>query len=106
MATQPLCTDAYIVGFKELWDCTDPFSWGYFGIAIALVFSIFGAAAGIAISGSSIMGSSIKTPRIVGQNIISVIFCEAVAIYGVILSILMISKPKVWKYGELSTADQ
>ena len=81
-----------------MWDCTDPNSWGYYGIVIALCFSIMGAAAGIAISGSSIIGSSIKTPRITGQNLISVIFCEAVAIYGVIIGILMINRPRAWTW--------
>ena len=53
---------------------------------------------GIFISGTSIVGSSIKTPRITAQNLISVIFCEAVAIYGVISGILLLNKPKNWNY--------
>ena len=40
-----LCDADYIKGFKELWDCTDPNSWGQYGIVIALTFSIMGAAA-------------------------------------------------------------
>eukprot|EP00356_Strombidium_inclinatum_P002130 CAMPEP_0170480982 /NCGR_PEP_ID=MMETSP0208-20121228/1604_1 /TAXON_ID=197538 /ORGANISM="Strombidium inclinatum, Strain S3" /LENGTH=157 /DNA_ID=CAMNT_0010753607 /DNA_START=103 /DNA_END=576 /DNA_ORIENTATION=- len=70
------------------------------GIAISLGFSIFGAAGGILISGSSIIGSSIKTPRITSQNLISVIFCEAIAIYGVIVAILLQNKPPGWTYNK------
>ena len=50
------------------------------------------------ISGSSIVGSSIKTPRITSQNLISVIFCEAIAIYGVIVAFMLFKKASQWEY--------
>eukprot|EP00756_Hemistasia_phaeocysticola_P014591 Hpha_TRINITY_DN15345_c0_g1::TRINITY_DN15345_c0_g1_i1::g.91150::m.91150/K03661/ATPeV0B, ATP6F; V-type H+-transporting ATPase 21kDa proteolipid subunit len=69
-----------------------PWSWAGMGCAFAIGLSIIGAAWGILMSGASIAGAAIREPRIKSRNLISIIFCEAVGIYGLILALLMNGK--------------
>eukprot|EP01132_Coremiostelium_polycephalum_P004128 gene4128-5165_t len=80
-----------------------PSSWAAIGVGIAIALSVVGSAWGIWITASSLMGAAVKEPRIRSKNIISIIFCEAVAIYGIIIAIILQGKFKSPNINDIPT---
>ena len=64
--------------------------WGYIAAAIATGMSTIGAAIAVGLVGSSAMGALSEKPEMAGKALIFVGLAEGIAIYGLIVSIMIL----------------
>lgn len=69
---------------------TDHMKWAFISAAIATGMSTIGAAIAVGLVGSSAMGALSEKPEMAGRALIFVGLAEGIAIYGLIVSIMIL----------------
>ena len=73
---------------------TDPdvLKWGYLAAALSTGFAALGAGYAVAAVGTAAVGAIAEKPELFGRVVILVGLAEGIAIYGVIISILILNR--------------
>jgi len=67
-------------------------TWGFIAAALSTGLSCIAAGIAVAIVGSAAMGAMAERPEVMGRSIIFVGLAEGIAIYGLIISIMILGK--------------
>ena len=70
----------------------DVLAWGYMAAALATGLSALGAGFAVASVGSAAIGAMAEKPELLGRVLIMVGLAEGIAIYGLIISILILNE--------------
>ena len=71
MVQSAVCTSEFCnAGWSEVLTHMSPYGFANFGVAFGLGLSVIGAAWGIWLTGSSLVGAAVKAPRIRSKNLI------------------------------------
>ena len=67
-------------------------AWGFVGAALATGLSALGAGIAVASVGSAAIGALAEKPELLGRTLIMIGLAEGIAIYGLIVSILILNR--------------
>jgi V/A-type H+-transporting ATPase subunit K len=70
----------------------DAIPWGFLAAALATGLSSLGAGIAVASVGSAAIGAMAEKPELLGRTLIMVGLAEGIAIYGLIISILILNR--------------
>ena len=70
----------------------DVWQWGYLAAAVATGFSSLGAGIAVASVGTAAIGALAEKPELFGRLLILVGLAEGIAIYGIIISVLILNR--------------
>jgi len=70
----------------------EAFSWGFIGAAVSTGLSALGAGIAVANVGTAAIGAMAEKPELFGRLLILVGLAEGIAIYGLIVSVLILNR--------------
>lgn len=94
LATVWLFSPAFAAAPETARAAVDPsvMQWGFLAAALATGLSALGAGIAVASVGSAAIGALAEKPELLGRTLIMIGLAEGIAIYGLIISILILNR--------------